>query len=44
MGVVSGVACQKIRCIVDSHLINFTLHRTKGMVVKMWGVSGMFNH
>ncbi len=44
MRVVSGVMCQKFRRLVDSHVINSTLHWAKAMVVKMWNVDGLVNH
>jgi hypothetical protein len=43
MCVVSGVARQKFRCIVDSHVINLTLHRAKEVVVKVRDVNGLVN-
>ena len=44
MRVVSGVVRQKFRRLIDSHVINSTLHWAKGMVVKMWNVNGLVNH
>jgi hypothetical protein len=44
MRVVSEVACQKFRRLVDGHVINSTLHRAKEMVVKMWDVYGLVDH
>ncbi len=44
MRVVSGVVRQKFRRLVDSHVINSTLHWAKEMVVKMWNVDGLVNH
>jgi hypothetical protein len=33
MHVVSGVRCQKLRSVVNNHVINSTLHREKEMAV-----------
>jgi hypothetical protein len=44
MHVVSGVMHQKLRHIVDSLIINSTLHRAKEMVVKVRNVNGLVDH
>jgi hypothetical protein len=44
MRVVSGVVHHKFRRLVDSHIINSSLHWAKEMVVKMWNVDGLVNH
>ena len=44
MRVVSGVARQKFRRLVDGHVINSTLHWAKEMVVEMWDMYGLVDH
>ncbi len=44
MRVVSGVVRQKLRRLVDGHVINSTLHWAKEMVVKMWDMYGLVDH
>ncbi len=41
MRVVSGVVRQKFRRLVDSHIINSTLHWAKEMV---WDMYGLVDH
>ena len=44
MRVVSGVARQKFRRLVNGHVINSALHWAKEMMVKVWNVYGLVDH
>jgi hypothetical protein len=44
MRVVSAVARQKIRRLLDGHVINSTLHWAKEVMVKVWDINGLVNH
>ena len=43
MRVVSGAAHQ-FRLVVNSHVINLTLHWAKEMMVKMRDINGLVDH
>ena len=43
MRLVSGVSCQKFGQVVNSHVIQTTLHWAKKVMVKVWDVDGLID-
>ncbi len=43
MCLVSGVSCQKIKQVVNNHVIHTTLHWAKKVMVMVWDVDGLID-